>query len=431
MSVWIYDENESNDSIRVNERKMGVSDTLWIAGALLECGLIEEAGRVVGTKTERCHVQLAGERIVKIIPATEPIPAGEARWDADGLLMLPAFREMHIHLDKTYYGGPWQAVLPAPNRFFRIEQERELLPRQLPVARERAKKLLHLLQSNGATHVRTHCNIDPVIGLKNLEATKEALEAFAGKLSWEIVAFPQHGLLRSDSVGLVREALKHGAGLVGGVDPATFDENIEKSLFTIMDLAVEADANIDLHLHEPGHLGVFIMKRLASMTREAGWQGRVTISHAYGLGEVPASAAEEVAELLSELRISFVTAVPIDMPTIPVPLLHAKGVEISLGNDNITDHWYPFGTGDMLERANRLAERFRWIDERSLARALGYVTGGVTPLDETGRRIWPKAGDVADAVFVRAECSAQAVARRSAKQMVMHRGKVAWEVNRD
>lgn len=41
-------------------------------------------------------------------------------------------------------------------------------------------------------------------------------------------------------------------------------------------------------------------------------------------------------------------------------------MKVSLGNDSITDHWSPFGTGDMLQKANRLAERFGWSDERSL-----------------------------------------------------------------
>lgn len=270
-------------------------DSLWIKNARLESGFQEENGRITGTATERVHLLLADGRVEKIVPASTSLPQAASYWDADGLLMLPSFREMHIHLDKTFYGGPWQAVIPAPNRFFRIQQEQELLPRQLPVAKQRAEGLLHLLQSHGATHVRTHCNIDPVIGLQNLEATLAALETYREKLSWEIVAFPQHGLLRSDSVALVREAMKHGAGLVGGVDPASFDEDIEKSLHTMMDIAVEANADIDLHLHEPGHLGIFIMKRLAAMVRDAGWQGRTTVSHAYALGEVPTALAEEIA----------------------------------------------------------------------------------------------------------------------------------------
>lgn len=401
--------------------------SFWIANATLETGFVWKDGRVDGTRTEPFHVRVQAGRIAQIVPAAQALPDEVPSWDARGHLMLPSFREMHIHLDKTFYGGPWRACIPAPNRFFRIEQEQDLLPKQLPFVRERAEKLLHLLQSNGATHVRTHCNIDPVIGLKNMEETLRALEAYSGKLSWEMVAFPQHGLLRSQSVGLMREALRNGAGLVGGVDPATFDDDIEKSLHTVMDLAVEANADIDLHLHEPGYLGVFIMKRIAALTEEAGWQGRVTISHAYGLGEVPEAIASETAELLAHLQIRIVSAIPIDMPTIPVPLLSEKGIHLTLGNDNITDHWDSFGTGDMLQKANRLAERFRWTDEFRLSRALGYVTGGVTPLDDAGERIWPNVGDQADAVFLHASCSAEAVARQSAKSAVFYQGNIVWQ----
>src|SRR5690606_3601737 len=105
-----------------------------------------------------------------------------------------------------------------------------------------------------------------IIGLKNLEATLRVVERYKHKASVEIVAFPQHGLLRSDSVSLVRDALKNGASLVGGVDPASIDNDIERSLHTVMELAVEANAAIDLHIHDPGHLGIYTFKRLAALT---------------------------------------------------------------------------------------------------------------------------------------------------------------------
>ena len=157
------------------------------------------------------------------------------------------------------------------------------------------QKLLDLLIHAGSTHIRTHCNIDPFIGLKNLEAVLRAKEAYKDKVDLEVVAFPQHGLLRSKSISLVREALRSGASLVGGVDPASIDENIEKSLQTVMELAVEADANVDLHIHDPGHLGIFTFKRLVALTEEAGWHGRVTISHAMALADVSTNEASEVA----------------------------------------------------------------------------------------------------------------------------------------
>ena len=96
--------------------------------------------------------------------------------------MLPSFRDMHIHLDKTYYGGPWKAPSrPAHGIFSRIEEE-ERSPELPPTAKERAEGLLDLLLRYGSTHIRSHCNVDPVVGLRNLEATLQAVEGYREKL---------------------------------------------------------------------------------------------------------------------------------------------------------------------------------------------------------------------------------------------------------
>ena len=44
-------------------------------------------------------------------------------FDANRLLILPAFEEMHIHIDKTYYSGPWKACMPAESIFTRFHEE--------------------------------------------------------------------------------------------------------------------------------------------------------------------------------------------------------------------------------------------------------------------------------------------------------------------
>ncbi|GAB1530260.1 MULTISPECIES: amidohydrolase family protein [Brevibacillus] len=400
-----------------------MSTAYWITNVRLESGYRKENDKVVATDTEVAHLLIEDGRIAQIVSGAAPQTELPTK-DASGLLALPSFRDMHIHIDKTYYGGPWKAVTPVKSILGRLEEESQLMPKLLPTAQERAEKMLELLLSAGSTHIRSHCNIDPYIGLKNLEATMAALETFSGRLQCEVVAFPQQGLLRSNQVENIRQALKMGATYVGGVDPATVDQNIEKSLATIFELAVEANAPIDVHLHDPDHLGVFTFKRLAKMTEEAGWQGRVTISHANSLADISLEEAGEVAEMLTGLGISITSTVPVNRGTIPIPLLHEKGVSVSLGDDSITDHWSPFGQGDSLEKAGRLAERFRMQDERSLSQALGFITGGKTPLDKEGNRLWPNVGNEADIVFVHASSAAEAVARRAKRQAVMFRGNV-------
>lgn len=114
---------------------------------------------------------------------------GVSIFDANRLLILPAFEEMHIHIDKTYYSGPWKACMPAESIFTRFHEEEEILPKQLATAQDRAENMLALLLQNGATNIRTHCNVDPIIGLGNLEATLAALETYKNRFLVELLLF--------------------------------------------------------------------------------------------------------------------------------------------------------------------------------------------------------------------------------------------------
>lgn len=396
-------------------------ENLWITNVRLEKGFKTDGDRITGTETEIMHLKIEDGKIKSI--CAELPDAAFAQYDAGGALLLPSMREMHIHIDKTYYSGPWKACTPLTKGIFtRLEEEKELLPKLLPRAQERAENMIELLIRNGHTHIRTHCNVDPVIGLKNLEATVRALENYKDAITYDIVAFPQHGLLRSDSVGLVREAMKNGATLVGGVDPATVDRHIERSLAAVFDIAAEHDKGIDLHLHDPDTLGAFTFSRLADYTKQAGMQGRVTISHAMALGDLEGEALKSMLLELQNQQIDVTTTVPINRPTIPVGEIDRAGIGVSLGHDSITDHWSPFGTGNTIQKLGLLAERFKYIDEFSLSRLLKYATGGVTPLDENGQRVWPNAGDTASMLLVDASCTAEAIARRSTIKAVFFKG---------
>ncbi|MFJ8512248.1 amidohydrolase [Lysinibacillus xylanilyticus] len=401
-----------------------MENTFWLTNALVESKYQVESDMVTGTMTDCCHLLIQDGKIAKIISASETISDDFPQKDIKQLLLLPSFTEKHCHLDKTLLGDEWRAVTPVNHIYERLEIEKKILSSLKTTTQERAEKLLDIYLNAGVTHVRTHVDIYPEVGLKNLEEVQKALQTFEGKLSYEIVAFPQHGLLRTKAHDLVRESLRQGATLVGGVDPATVDGNIEKSLQDMVDLAIEGGAGIDLHLHDPDHLGIYTMKRLAVLTKEAGLQGKVAISHAFGLGEISKAHAEEMAEILADAGISIITSVPIGRKFPPVGLLHKKGVPVSVGCDNIFDVWSPFGDGDILERVSRLAEISGWADERSLSQTLGFITDGKTTLNNEGNQIWPRVGDEANFVFVEASCSAEAVARRSNRTATMFKGSV-------
>ena len=82
--------------------------------------------------------------------------------------------------------------------------------------------------ANGHTHIRTHVNVDPQIKTKHVAIIKEVLGHYKDRITYEIVAFPQHGLLRNgeDFLTVMEEALAMGVTHIGGVDPATMDHDI-------------------------------------------------------------------------------------------------------------------------------------------------------------------------------------------------------------
>ncbi len=125
------------------------------------------------------------------------------------MLLLPAFKDMHIHLDKTFYGGPW--VPPRKRKGGiqgQIQLEHTLLPQLLPTLELRTGKLVELLQSNGTTYARSQCNVDPVIGTRHVEKLKHALDQRTDTFGYEIVAFPQHGFVAADLIPTMRAAMR-------------------------------------------------------------------------------------------------------------------------------------------------------------------------------------------------------------------------------
>ena len=87
-----------------------------------------------------------------------------------------------------------------------------------------------------------------------------------------------------------------------------------------------------------------------------GMKGRVTISHAFCLGQLEPARLERMIELLLEQDIAVMTHAPSGgTPFPPVRLLAERGVRLCTGSDGVRDCWTPLNTGDMLERAYLIA----------------------------------------------------------------------------
>ena len=394
-----------------------------LKNVLLETGfLYDDDGDVVKTKTDLFSIVILDGKILEILPNN---PNDVTAINMHGLLMLPSFKDMHIHLDKTYYGGAWQARNgKAKGVKGMIEFEKKLLPTLANETKYRAEKIIELLQKNGTSITRNHVNIEPTSKLNGLHTIQQILEARKDSFESEIVAFPQHGVYYTDSVPYLKEAAKMDIDFIGGVDPYTLDGSIEKTIDFTVQLALDNNKGIDIHLHETNEHGLQTVEYIIKKVNEnPQLKNKTFLSHCFILGKVDAKTQQALAEKLANAGVGIVSTIPIGNIVMPIPTLLKHNVTVYTGNDSIVDHWNSFGTGNVLEKANLMAQLYGYSTEFDLSRCLKIATANQLPLNDKGEQQWPKKQDAANVVFVDASCSAEAVARISPVKYLMHKGK--------
>jgi cytosine deaminase len=221
-------------------------------------------------------------------------------------------------------------------------------------------------------------------------------------------------------------ALMAGADLVGGLDPAGFDNDVKGQLDIVFGLAEALGKGIDIHLHDGGETGAAELRDIAARTIAAGLQGRVAVSHAFALGTIAPSLFERTADALARAEVAIMTSCPPSAPVPPVRALRERGVVVFAGSDNIRDCWSPYGNGDMLDRAAIIAVRHEMFTDRELEHAFALTTGEADKALGCPRRE-VRAGAVADLVAVEAASVADAVVDRPPRKLVVRAGRVAAE----
>ncbi|TBR37115.1 MULTISPECIES: amidohydrolase family protein [Dyella] len=360
----------------------------------------------------------------RLVDATD---ASEARETIDlaGRLVLPGFVDGHIHLDKSFVGDTWRPHVPAHSLRERLAAEKQLLATARPMV-ERADALIAQAASYGTMAMRCHVDVDATTGLSHLHAVMEARSRWLDRVDIEIVAFPQAGVMSCPGTAdVLHAAMREGATVVGGIDPTTLDGDAEGQLDVVFGVAERHDAKVDIHLHEPGMQGIGQLLRIAARTKALGMAGRVAVSHAYALGDVTHDVVDRTALALSDAGVAIMTNAPGDRAFPPVLRLRAAGVHVFSGNDNIRDAWWPYGNGDMLQRAQLVGYRSGFYTDSELLVALDMAThAGATVMGKEGYGL--HAGNEASFVVFDEPNGPAAVAGARSDRQIVHRGEF-WE----
>src|SRR4051812_22581380 len=175
--------------------------------------LVLHNARIAGRGNAAFDIAIAGGRIVDIASSVEADARSD---DLGGRLVTPGFVDTHIHLDKSCildrcksdHGTLQEAIaqVAAAKRAFTEDD-----------VYARGRRTLEKAIVQGTTHMRTHVEVDPRIGLKSFEAIRRLKRDYAWAIDLEICVFPQEGLLNDPGTEeLLVAACQAGADLIGG-----------------------------------------------------------------------------------------------------------------------------------------------------------------------------------------------------------------------
>lgn len=290
--------------------------------------------------------------------------------NAGGNLVTESFVNPHLHLDKvytldrmdelalqSYQAAGMGKAMNAIELASRVKAEYDeswILPN--------VRKALDLAAKNGNTHIRGFADVDSKAKLVGVKALVKARDEYKGRVDIQVVAFPQDGVVREPGAEeLIRQSMKLGADVVGGIPWIEFTEaDAQQHVDAMFAIAKEFDKPVSMLVDDAGDAGLRTLEMMALAAIKQGWQGRALAHHARAMDLYPKPYLQKVIALLKQAGMYVAT----DPQTGP---LHARvkelleeGAFVCLGQDDISDAYYPYGQNNMLEVAF-LASHLLWM----------------------------------------------------------------------
>lgn len=375
-------------------------------------------------------IGIEGGRIVAIEPGLQA--EGESR-DLGGLLACGGLVESHIHLDKACV---LDRTAPEPGRIAEAIRRTSAVKHGFTEedVHARASAVLARAVAQGTTRMRTHVELDPIVGLRGLRGVQRAIRDWAWAIDVEICVFPEEGLTNNPGTDeLLVAALEAGVRVVGGAPGSDTDR--PGQLLRVFELARRYGAAVDLHIdfgNTPDDMDLDLVCRL---TDRDNMGGRVAVAHVTRLSTHALAEQHQLARQVAQSGITLTVLPATDLflmgrnqtdnirrGVVDANMLLDHAANATLGSNNILNAFTPFGDCSLLRIANLYANIAQVSSDRQIgecwdmlttraARMLGLVDYGIA------------VGHPADIVVFDASTAVQAV--RELRQPLM-----AWKQGR-
>jgi len=320
--------------------------------------LVIRNGTLPGGRGRKDIAILKG-KVARLAPAVRE--KGRKEIDAKGLLVTESFANTHLHLCKvftlsmmneealkSYHGAGMGNAMNAIELAAKVKEKyavKWILPN--------VRKALRQAISYGCTHIRAFADVDSKAKLIGVEALIAAREEFRGVVDVQVVAFPQDGVVREPGTEkLIRDAMKMGADVVGGIPWIELtDADAQTHVDKMVDIADRLGKDVSMLVDDAGDPTLRTTEMLAVALFKRGMIGKGLVHHARAMALYPQPYFRKLSALLKKAQMGVVS----DPHTGP---MHARvrellddGNLVSLGQDDISDAYYPYGRNNMLEVA--------------------------------------------------------------------------------
>lgn len=369
----------------------------------------------------------------KIVAVAPGLAADAPTHDIAGRLVAPGFVETHLHLDKS-------CILDrcATNSGTLDEAIGETARAKAAFTAEdvyrRARRTLEKCILNGTTHIRTHVEVDPGIGLKGLEGVLPLVKEYAFAVDLEICVFPQEGMLNNPGTeALMLRALDMGAFVIGAC-PYT-DSDPHGQIDRVFALAREREVDIDMHLDFSLGASDMNLDHVCRCAEKFRWGGRVACGHVTKLSSLPPGDLDAAAARMRGAGVAITVLPSTDLYLMGRPARHdvvrgvtpahrllEHGINCSLATNNVLNPFTPFGDCSLIRMANLYANIAQVGTQPGMTDCHAMVTTRAAGLMNV-RNYGVAVGCQADLVVLDCETPAQAVAEIAPVLAVYKRGR--------
>ncbi|MBL8324675.1 MAG: amidohydrolase family protein [Rubrivivax sp.] len=351
----------------------------WLGGVQVPAQLLDAPGSLQPAPPV-CTLALLieGGRIAAIEPRA---PGGAATFDLDGAFALPAFTDLHTHLDK---GDLLAAGLdPERDLFAAVDRVRADYARWTEAElRARIGFALRTAYAHGTRAINTYVDWpDPGApeGPLAWRVMQQLKPQWAGRVELQITSLASIDRLADRQVAetLARNLAAGGGALGLFVYPGAPLQWLPRAFDLAGRHGLALDFHIDEHLEPP----VANIGHVARLARERGVGRRTVCAHACVLGTLPDGDRDR---LLDEIAASGLTLVSLPYTNLylqdngvtaggtrrtprrrgllPWHEARARGIPLALASDNHRDVFFPGGDLDLLQ-ALALAANAAQLDD--------------------------------------------------------------------